>query len=1104
MADLDHNFSLQDALTDGPPEIEPEIKQDFITSLENEQFDDVVGETCGRSSYVPLLDGDETSEPKNKSMSEENQTECPSNHSIIANREHGLGENHVADPFGSNIHENALSDLPPFDSTIRPAFSEHFEADKEVPAVLEDGGQAGCEEDLLGQTESNPLEEGWLTDSNSKTEGTDTPSGDISEITTATFGDTPSDASVRFPLPVSQSDNILGIWQPTVEEQLALSSPHTGDIRTSFDPFSQEDLKSQDPEELVPEYDKPAELIPSVSFDASMEPCVDLISGEESIGLFPDHPNKMDIEEPSDNSEFKNSPEYLSVEAQNVQSVGQLEEAALLHSEDHLTEESSISPDLKLCVQSAVSEDHGNTPEETTNKCIEERTIEGFNLDDEVVDSEQQPGAREIPVEKQDLIFDEDCSATQCLGNVSEQQGLAEEDHAAEEATTGKGFVPEINDPFHENYPDNLAVCEEAVFQQSSLLELNKIEPESSSSEGIQPEQLDLASAESVALHSLPHSDRNQSEQIIFTAEESKDIFSPPPCEKVEPEQQIQADELRVAMVVSPERVHFEQSAYLTEGSPAEVPSFVPETSQEKKEEEQRTPEEIPQNIQEAPVSSDVATDKDITSPPNKELPPSPEKKIKASATTPIKTPASKTKPAGTPNAQSPRKPVSATPTQQKKPASPATTTTPKRPLGSAGKITSATPKDSKDTKPKNLDLKSPVKSPDKKTAPLKQTPTTPRAAAVKAAPLASKVNTTAAAASSAGGTVPKSTLTPKRPIAIKNGVKPAEAKKPISTKSPTDLSRPKSVPTDLTKTTGQAPTSPGAATSRPKTTRPAVPKTAAADVKKVSTAKSATLTKPSTAPLRTAAPASKAGAAPKQPRPATVPDLKNVRSKIGSTDNLKHQPGGGKATVEKKPVPASTARKTVLSAVPKTAAAKSTDTKETSQKQSNGKVQIVSKRVNYSHVQSKCGSKDNIKHVPGGGNATNAAKPAAGSTRPQASGTQKPASANVQIINKKIDVSKVSSKCGSKATIKHKPGGETNTGNSKQQEMPKENQQANVKKEESQDDSEQVQPSENGDIVTPTDDPRHERKENGLDERSPAEGDSQRESLNTLIPETN
>ncbi|XP_073800436.1 uncharacterized protein maptb isoform X27 [Danio rerio] len=58
----------------------------------------------------------------------------------------------------------------------------------------------------------------------------------------------------------------------------------------------------------------------------------------------------------------------------------------------------------------------------------------------------------------------------------------------------------------------------------------------------------------------------------------------------------------------------------------------------------------------------------------------------------------------------------------------------------------------------------------------------------------------------------------------------------------------------------------------------------------------------------------------------APMPDLKNVKSKIGSTENLKHQPGGGK-------------------------------------------IQIVHKKIDLSNVQSKCGSKANIHHKPGGGN---------------------------------------------------------------------------------------------------------------------------------------
>ncbi|XP_041421284.1 microtubule associated protein 4 L homeolog isoform X4 [Xenopus laevis] len=473
-----------------------------------------------------------------------------------------------------------------------------------------------------------------------------------------------------------------------------------------------------------------------------------------------------------------------------------------------------------------------------------------------------------------------------------------------------------------------------------------------------------------------------------------------------------------------------------------------------------------------------AATENEKTSPPNKELPPSPEKKTKTSAATPSKTPLSKSKPTGAATAPSPKRALSATPTQKKSASpAPASTTTPKRPLSSASRVTSATPKDSK---PKTLDLKSPVKSPDKKPAALKQTPTsaTPRTS-VKASPVASKSSTATTAAPTTGSTAPKAAVTPKRPTAPKIDVKAADVKRVPSTKSTIDASRPKSVPADLTKANGAA-----AAPTRPRTTKPAVPKTTGAsstamEAKKLPTARTAPLAKPSTAPLsKTSTAPLKTAAAPKQPRPATVPDLKNIRSKIGSTDNIKHQPGGGKQ-VEKKPVPISTARKAVPPAVPKTATTtKSTDTKEAAQKQSNGKVQIVSKKVNYSHVQSKCGSKDNIKHVPGGG--------------------------NVQILNKKIDLSKASAKCGSKPSMKNKPGAvETNTGNSKKQETAKETQEEIVKVVESQNIGEQDLPSQNGDLVTPSEVPRQESQENGVGERSPAEGDNQRESFNTLIPET-
>ncbi|XP_069839353.1 microtubule-associated protein 2 isoform X8 [Dendropsophus ebraccatus] len=55
------------------------------------------------------------------------------------------------------------------------------------------------------------------------------------------------------------------------------------------------------------------------------------------------------------------------------------------------------------------------------------------------------------------------------------------------------------------------------------------------------------------------------------------------------------------------------------------------------------------------------------------------------------------------------------------------------------------------------------------------------------------------------------------------------------------------------------------------------------------------------------------------------LPDLKNVKSKIGSIDNIKYQPKGGQ-------------------------------------------IHIVSKKIDLSHVTSKCGSLKNIRHRPGGG----------------------------------------------------------------------------------------------------------------------------------------
>ncbi|XP_015741276.1 microtubule-associated protein tau isoform X16 [Coturnix japonica] len=123
------------------------------------------------------------------------------------------------------------------------------------------------------------------------------------------------------------------------------------------------------------------------------------------------------------------------------------------------------------------------------------------------------------------------------------------------------------------------------------------------------------------------------------------------------------------------------------------------------------------------------------------------------------------------------------------------------------------------------------------------------------------------------------------------------------------------------------------------------------------------------------------------QPTAAPMPDLKNVKSKIGSTENLKHQPGGGK-------------------------------------------VQIINKKLDFSSVQSKCGSKDNIKHIPGGGSVQIVYKPVDLSHVTSKCGSlgnihHKPGGGQVEVKSEKLDFKdKVQSKIGSLDNISHVPGG--------------------------------------------------------------------------------
>lgn len=119
----------------------------------------------------------------------------------------------------------------------------------------------------------------------------------------------------------------------------------------------------------------------------------------------------------------------------------------------------------------------------------------------------------------------------------------------------------------------------------------------------------------------------------------------------------------------------------------------------------------------------------------------------------------------------------------------------------------------------------------------------------------------------------------------------------------------------------------------------------------------------------------------------APGPNVRNVRSKIGSLENIKHKPKGGEKKV-------STVK------LEWQAQSKIGSLEYATHKPGGGDKKIQTQKLDFKEkVQSKIGSKENIKHKPKGG--------------------------NVKIETRKLDFKdKASSKVGSLDNVKHQAGG--------------------------------------------------------------------------------
>ncbi|XP_030204293.1 microtubule-associated protein 4 isoform X2 [Gadus morhua] len=500
------------------------------------------------------------------------------------------------------------------------------------------------------------------------------------------------------------------------------------------------------------------------------------------------------------------------------------------------------------------------------------------------------------------------------------------------------------------------------------------------------------------------------------------------------------------------------------------------ETKDKAKEEVKKTAEKKEvkkEDSKEKAGKADAVTKKPSARPPTGSLkePSSPEKKTKPAATATKPLPATKARPvsAAAPPTRRPASSLNTTTTFNNstsisaplakktlaaRPATAPTAGAPKRAPGLApGRPSSSVPSTGpapRDVRPKTSTTTTTTTTERRAlgskvtTSPAARPPAGPApnrngtAAASKTATAAA--SRTAGAARMTAAPRPALSAAAKKPLASKPDSKLGEDRKPGPLKTSADPPKPRTTAAAGASRTG-APKPASASITERKTLVSRAPRPAA----------------PSSSTARTSA--SRPGTAPS-------PDPKAVRSKVGA--------------VEKTKVP-HTGVKVSSTAQSKAAAAKDP-----------AKVSLDFRKPDFSHITSRLGSKENLKHIPGGG--------------------------NVQILSKKVDLSKVTSKCGSKDNIKHKPGGgvvkiESHKVNFKDKAQSKVGSMDNLLGTAGKGDGGQ-EPAEEGSVQAPSvstepgpqEAPAAAAQENGLKEGGACGGEGLCDApvLDTLIPETN
>lgn len=972
MADL----SLVDALTEPPPEIEGEIKRDFMAALEAEPYDDIVGETVEKTEFIPLLDGDEksgNSESKRKPCVDTSQVEdIPSSKpTLLANGDHGVeGNNTTGSPTDFLVENVDYQDYQnsqnwPEDASFCFQPQQVLDTNQaDLFNVHHDDGLA----DLLFVSSGPTNASAFIEENN--------PLEDSYELSKAVDVE-----SVKEQLPAKALEMMAGQTTDAVPSKESEDSPDTD---TAPGPDTEVTL-TKDIEEITnPDVISANVTQPSTESDMFLTQEMELLIGTEAAQV----KDTMSSVEPDISSAKDTAPptEEEMVPGKDMTFPKEAETALPIEMDLAPPEDVALPKETELELAPAM----GTAPLSET----------------EVAPAKDEEPSTGIPV-AQEMLSSSDPIMTltkdvtvplEAAGPlVSNMTPILET-----EMTLGEGTAPptetklgKVKDmaPLPESEvalgKDVVTLPETKVTEFNSVTPLSEEEVASIKDASPSPEtepakNADLHSGTELPLDNsmTPPSDPALPLETKVATVPIKDKETVQTQEELSEDSQLESVQHEGQSAVPPCTVSPEPVKAADQKSTLPIDEGSPLEKLEQKETSGSQPPELCSGVsrQEEGKAAVGLTGNDIATPPNKELPPSPEKKAKPLATTqPAKTSTSKAKIQPT---SLPKQPAPTTSGGlNKKPMSLASGSVPaaphKRPAAATATARPST-LPARDVKPKPI---TEAKAAEKRTSPSKPSSAPALRPGPKTTPTISKATSPSTLVSTGSSSRSPATTLPKRPSTTKTEGKPADVKRMTAKSATADLSRAKTTSAGSVKrnTTPTGATPPaGMASTRVKPMSAPCRSSVALSVDKKPTS-----TKPSSS-------------APRVSRLATTvsaPDLKSVRSKVGSTENMKHQPGGGRAKVEKKTEAATTAGNPEPNAVTKAASSIASAPKPPA-----GKVQIVSKKVSYSHIQSKCGSKDNIKHVPGGG--------------------------NVQIQNKKVDISKVSSKCGSKANIKHKPGG--------------------------------------------------------------------------------